>query len=194
VSKQITVIDGHPDPDPARFCHALADAYKEGAERNGHSVRLIRVGTMDIPFMRSQPQWETDAPSTEIRQCQDALVWAEHVVIVYPLWLGSMPAALKALLEQVLRPTLAQDTAPRTKWTKRLKGRSARIVITMGMPAFLYRLYFRAHSLRSLKRNILGFVGIRPIKTDLIGGIATISASRRRKWLKTMRAYGHNGF
>ncbi len=39
----------------------------------------------------------------------------------------------------------------------------------MGMPALVYRWYFRAHSVRSLERNILGFVGIAPVNETLIG-------------------------
>ena len=40
-------------------------------------------------------------PSTE------AIVWSEHIVLVFPLWLGTMPAMLKGFLEQVLRPGIA---------------------------------------------------------------------------------------
>jgi putative NADPH-quinone reductase len=81
-------------------------------------------------------------------------------VIVYPLWLGTMPALLKGFLEQAFRPGFAFDTKPKGLWNRRLKGGSARIVVTMGMPAFFYRVYYRAHSLKSLKRNILEFCGI----------------------------------
>jgi putative NADPH-quinone reductase len=38
---------------------------------------------------------------------------------------------------------------------KFLSYKSARIIVTLGMPTLRYRWYFRAHSLRSLKRNIL---------------------------------------
>ena len=31
----------------------------------------------------------------------------EHLVIVFPLWLGDMPAVLKGFFEQVLRPGFA---------------------------------------------------------------------------------------
>ena len=78
---------------------------------------------------------------------------------IYPLWLGTMPAALKALLEQSLRPDFAMDYTGR--WPAgRLKGRSARVVVTMGMPELAYRWWFGAHSLKSLERNVLKFVGI----------------------------------
>jgi hypothetical protein len=35
-------------------------------------------------------------------------------------------------------------------------GRSARIVVTMGMPAFIYCLWFGAHGLKSLTQNLSG--------------------------------------
>jgi putative NADPH-quinone reductase len=75
-------------------------------------------------------------------------------------------------------------------WKKLLKGKSARIVVTMGMPAFFYRWYFRAHSLKSLERNILAFCGIAPIKTSLIGMVDGGDGAKREKWLAKMRALG----
>lgn len=35
---RLLLIDGHPDPDPARFGHALADAYAAGAAEAGHAL------------------------------------------------------------------------------------------------------------------------------------------------------------
>jgi putative NADPH-quinone reductase len=117
--------------------------------------------------------------------------WADHVVILYPLWLGSMPALLKALLEQMMRPGFAFSTLRLGKWpVKFLSGKSARIVITMGMPAPIYRWYFRAHSLRSLQRNILKFVGFRSIRSTLIGNVADLSSATRTQWLDNLRALG----
>jgi putative NADPH-quinone reductase len=63
----------------------------------------------------------------------------------------------------------------------------------MGMPALIYRWYFGAHSLKSLERNILGFVGIGPIRETLIGLVETRSAARREKWLEKLRALGRAG-
>src|SRR3546814_3372437 len=76
-------------------------------------------------------------------------------VILYPLWLGDVPALLKGFLEQILRPDFAIDEGSTGMSAKLLTGRSARIIVTMGMPAPIYRLFFRAHSLKSLDRNLL---------------------------------------
>ena len=75
-------------------------------------------------------------------------------------------------------------------WKKLLAGRSARIVVTMGMPAAIYRFVYRAHSLRALERNILGFVGIAPIRETLIGMVEDTDGSARTKWLARLHALG----
>jgi putative NADPH-quinone reductase len=126
------------------------------------------------------------------RQTQAAIAWANHLVILYPLWLGAMPALLKGFLEQVLRPGFAFEYRSKGMPKKLLTGKSARIVVTMGMPALVYRWYFGAHSLKSLERNILRFVGIGPIRASLIGMIEGKNA-RREKWINKMGALGRAG-
>jgi putative NADPH-quinone reductase len=117
--------------------------------------------------------------------------WAEHVVLIYPLWLGDVPAYLKALLEQALRPGFALSEKPGMGGGL-LKGRSARIIVTMGMPAFFYNLFFLAHSVKSLKRNILQFVGFGPVRTTLIG-LVEGSTEAREHHLAEVRELGQQG-
>jgi len=169
MGRRILILLGHPDPAPERLCRALAEAYAEGARSAGHDVRLIDLAKLDFTLLRTKDEFEKSAPSAVIKQAQDDMVWAQHLVIIYPLWLGTMPALLKGFFEQVGRPGFAFETKG-PGWKKALlKGRSARIVVTMGMPALAYRFYFGAHSLKSLERNILGFIGISPIRETLIG-------------------------
>jgi len=189
----IAIIQGHPGPAPDRFGCALATAYAEGAAGAGREVRTIEVATLDFPVLRTRTEWERDPPIEAIRQAQESIAWAKHLVIVYPLWLGSMPALLKAFLEQVMRPGFAIARPEEGGMGRKLlTGRSARIVVTMGMPALFYRWYFRAHSLKSLERNILRFCGIGPIRETLIGSVEA-SAAQRAKWLSRMEALGRAG-
>lgn len=191
--RRIVVIDGHPDPDAARFCHALADAYAEGAQSAGHEVRRVALAQTDIPMLRARRDWESGAVNSALREAQESIGFADHLVIVYPLWLGSMPALLKAFFEQVFRPGFAIPAKHNTPWSGLLKGKSARIVVTMGMPAFVYRWFFGAHSLKSLERNILRFSGIGPIRETLIGMVEAGGPERHRKWLAKLRALGADG-
>ena len=186
MSRRILLIQGHPDATRAHLCHALADAYAEGAREAGHEVRTVEVARLDVPVLRSAEDWEHGTLPASLAEAQAAVEWAEHLVVLFPLWLGDMPALLKAFLEQVLRPGFAFERDARDPFAeKRLGGRSARVVVTMGMPALVYRWVFRAHSLKSLERNILGFVGIRPVHETLLGGIgrldqAAVGALRAR--------------
>lgn len=190
MTRRITIVQGHPDPAGGHLCHALADAYAAGAEAAGHLVRRVEVARLDFPLLRTQAEFETEAASADIRAAQGAIAWAEQLVIVYPLWLGTMPALLKGFLEQAFRPGFAFETRPNGLWARHLKGRSARIVVTMGMPAFVYRWYFGAHSLKSLERNVLGFCGIRPIRASLLGMVEAAGDARRRRWLARVRSHG----
>ena len=194
MARRITSIQGHPDARGNHFGHALAAAYAHGAEAAGHEVTVIAVAQLDFPLVRCKEEWETGVPPEPIRQAQKAIDWAEHLVLLYPLWLGTMPALLKAFLEQVFRPGFAIPPPDAGKrWKKLLSGKSARIVVTMGMPVLVYRWYFRAHSLKSLERNILGFCGIGPITESLIGMIEAPDNANRERWLAKMCTLGHAG-
>ena len=191
MAKRIAVIIGHPDPRPGRFCRALAEAYAEGARRGGHEVRTVDVAGIDFPVLRTKDDWETGPLPENLRGAQDAIGWAEHIVLIFPLWHGTMPALLKAFLEQVFRPGFAIGESG-SAWKKRLSGRSARVVVTMGMPALFYRWVFGAHGLKGLERNILAFCGIGPIRETLIGMVEG-KAEAREKWLAGMRKLGGKG-
>jgi putative NADPH-quinone reductase len=188
---RIVIIQGHPTSDVGHFCHALAEAYAAGAAEGRHEVRQLVVADLDFPLLRSKSDWEGAPPPDVIAGAQEALAWADHLVIIYPLWLGGMPALLKGFLEQVLRPAfMSGTTRPGASWKTVLKGTSSRVVVTMGMPAFVYRWYFGAHSLKSLKRSILALVGIGPNRHTLIGMIEGMDDGKRRSHLEAMRSLG----
>jgi putative NADPH-quinone reductase len=190
---RILIIEGHPDPVKHHFCHALADAYAKGAMECGHSLRRVRLADLDFPLLRSQHEWEHGELPPVLVDAQESIAWAEHLVLIYPLWLGDMPALLKAFLEQVARPGFAFHREGGNPFGRKgLTGRSARIVVTMGMPALLYRWYFGAHSLKSLERNILSFVGVAPIARTLIGGAGSLSVDQACDWLDRMAFLGRD--
>lgn len=189
--KRILIVQGHPDAGAAHLGHALAAAYAEGARQAGCELRSIEVARLDFPLLRSQQEWEQGTLPAGLQQAQQDVAWAQHIVFFFPLWLGDMPALLKGFLEQVARPGFAFGSGARTAFTsKGLRGRSARVVVTMGMPAFVYRWWFAAHSVRSLRRNVLNFVGIAPVATTLIGGVGQLAPARAQSLLDTMRRLG----
>lgn len=181
----IAIIQGNPDPAGGHFGHALAAAYADAAKAAGHEVKAIEVAKLEFAPLRSAGDWQAPAPAS-IAQAQEILKWANHYFIVFPLWMGDMPALLKAFFEQVLRPGFAFGETQAGRLPKKLlKGRSARIVVTMGMPAFFYRVYYRSHSVKNLKRNILEFAGVSPVRSTLIGMVEG-KREARDAWLARM--------
>lgn len=190
--KRIVIIQGHPDPSGNHLLHALAKAYAEGASDSGHSVRRVDVAQLDFPLMRTQAEFETGTLPDALRSAMDDMRWAEHWVFLFPLWHGTMPALFKGFLEQIFRPGFAMEYRKQGFPKRLLAGRSARIVVTMGMPALLYRWYFGAHGVRGFERSVLRFAGIRPIRKNLYG-LTFSNEKTRARWIESMRIAGGRG-
>jgi putative NADPH-quinone reductase len=193
MSRRILIIIGHPDPEPKRLCRALAASYADGSRSAGHEVRLIDIATLDFPLLRTMEEFEKRPLPLTLEDAVHAIRDAEHIVFIFPLWLGTMPALLKAYLEQVIRPGVAfayPEVGKGGFARALLKGRSARVVVTMGMPAFFYRLWYLGHGIAGMRRNILNFVGISPVRETLFGMVEGASVATRQKWLAKMRALG----
>ena len=187
----ILVLNGHPHNDADHYVHALASAYAASASER-HEVRRVDLAKLDFPILRNPADWISGELPAGLKEAMDALIWADHVVILYPLWMGEMPALLKAMLEQLARPGVAIERLENGSYKKLLKGKSGRLIVTMGMPSRIYSVWFRAHSVKSLKRSILGFAGISPVKVSLVGNVEGSSA-HRRKWLRKVEKLGWRG-
>ncbi|MCC5794715.1 MAG: NAD(P)H-dependent oxidoreductase [Chromatiales bacterium] len=189
--RRVLVIDGHPDGSGRRFIHALAGAYSAGAEAGGHAVRQLTTGQLEFPLLRRNEDFTEGTPPPDILAAQDAIREADHLVLLFPLWMGDMPAHFKGFLEQVFSQGFALgDTSSGGLPERKLKGKSARIVVTMGMPAFIYRLFFRAHAVRALAGLALRLAGVRPVRTTLIGRIESIGDAGRARWLARLHRLG----
>jgi putative NADPH-quinone reductase len=189
MQKAVAIIQGHPDPAGHHLCHALAEAYAEGAASSGRRVSRIEISNIDFPFLRTQSEFQSGPLPAGLEAAKDAVLSADHIVIVFPLWLGTMPAIVKAFLEQVMRPGIAFVYEKRGI-KKLLGGRSAHIVVTMGMPAWIYRIFYCSHGVRVLKRNIFNFVGISPVRITMFGMVQSANDKTVAQWTKTMRSNG----
>ncbi|MGZ5836908.1 MAG: NAD(P)H-dependent oxidoreductase [Xanthobacteraceae bacterium] len=185
----IMIVVGHSQRDT--FCEALGRAYQHGTESAGHHVDLFVLSRMKFDPILWGGYRELQPLEPELEAARAALWNSDHVVILFPLWLGDMPAILKGFLERVMHPALLEKQAAGGGGSWRIFAKkSARIVITMGMPGFIYRLWFGAHALKLLRRNILHFVGIKPVHATIYGGIAAVSPAKRVEWIAEVERLG----
>lgn len=184
---RILVINGHPDPAPERLSAGLASAYAEGAQRAGHQVRRIDVGALDFAILRRVQDFMAEPGEDSVLNAREEIRRAEHLVFVFPLWLGGPPALLKAFMEQVGRNEFLLGQSKSGFPVGKLKGRSARLIVTMGMPTIAYRLWFGGFGVRAFARGILGLSGVRPVGITYFG---MPSEARCRDWTARARKMG----
>lgn len=189
MGKRITIIQGHPDPARTHLCHFLADTYAESAMAAGHAVRRIETALLEFSLLRTADDWKTGNLPATLRDSQAAVAWAEHLVVVFPLWTGGAPALLKGFFEHAWRPGFALGPKPGGGLQPLLTGRTARTIVTMGMPGSACRWTWHSWGIRSFNRGLLGMAGIGPARTTYIGGVNT-PGFRGADWLAAARELG----
>jgi len=187
--RRILLIDGHPDQSPARLCNALASSYAQGAGIAGHETRRLDIASLSFPILRDPREFTRAPPQPDILAAQEDFLWADHLVFIFPLWLGGPPALLKAFMEILGCGEFLLGSGKSTFPKGKLAGRTARIVVTMGMPSLIYRLYFRAHGTKAFEHGILRIAGVRSIRTTYIGGVGN-PADHCRRWLGILNNMG----
>jgi len=168
--KSVLIINGHPDSSPERLTSALATAYQKGAEEAGHNVQLIDVGALHFPILRNAAEFASPATDNAVVEARAAFLKADHIVFIFPLWLGGLPALLKAFLEQVACGQFLLRERKHGFPLGGLKGRSASVIVTMGMPPLFYRVIFGACGIKALTQGILRMAGLSPVHTTFFGG------------------------
>lgn len=188
---RILIVQGHPDVGRVHMCRTLAHAYAEGAKAAGHDVELVEPARLVFPLLSSAAEWRHGTPPPRLVAAQESIRRANHLVLLYPLWLGDMPAVLKGFLEQVVRPGFA-IAAPngRLFGDGLLRGRSARLVVSTPMAAPLYRWVHGAHSIKLMRRSILGPAGIAPMRTTVVGGAGRMNEAEIERWRERLRGLG----
>ncbi len=187
--KKILVILGQPQRQS--YGGALAQAYIDGAKESKAEVREIYLGDLNFnPVARATPA-QPAALEPDLAQAQQAITWADHLVFVYPIWWGTIPALLKGFIERVFLPGFAVNFHENSPlWDKLLRGRSARLIVTLNTPSWYYRWVFGRPGHNTMKKTILEFSGIKPVRITEIGPIRNSTDAKRKKWLEQVRALG----
>jgi putative NADPH-quinone reductase len=176
MSRNILVVNGHPDPRPERFCAALCDAYEEGARARGYATRRLDVGALQLSSLAiggAEGHGRND-PLNDLEQAFRLLRAADRLAIVYPLWADAPPAELRQMFDFVARLG-AHLEAP-------VEAKAARVLVTTALPGFFYR--------GKLDEDGLALSGVAPAEPTFIGAVEAISCGKRIDWLERVRGFG----
>jgi putative NADPH-quinone reductase len=182
MSRNILLILGHPDAES--FCGLLADEYVEGATGAGAEVRRIDLGRLRFDPVLHRGYKVIQKLEPDLVRAQQDILWAEHLVFVYPMWWGSMPALLKGFLDRTFLPGFAFKFYDEESylWKGLLKGRSARIMITLDGPPVAVNLLYQSPAIKMMKGMTLEFCGLRPVRVNQFGSVKRATRARRILW------------
>ncbi|MBP6001904.1 MAG: NAD(P)H-dependent oxidoreductase [Pyrinomonadaceae bacterium] len=189
MSKKVLVIMGHPDTKS--FCAGLAESYAEGARQAGAEVRAISLSELNFDPILRMGYHDVQQLEPDLSDAQESIKWAEHIVWVYPIWWGTMPALLKGFLDRTFLPGFAFKYRENSAfWDKYLTGRSGRMIVTMDAPVWYDRLVYFGGGRRTMKKAVLEFCGIKPVGVTAFGQVKSSDEAKRKKWIGKVRELG----
>ncbi|CAD0007487.1 NAD(P)H-dependent oxidoreductase [Flavobacterium salmonis] len=187
--KKVLIINGHPNPYSFNF--AIAEQYQKGVLASGANVETITIASLNFnPNLQFGYQKRTEL-EPDLSDAWKKIQNADHLVWIHPVWWGGLPAITKGFIDRLFLPGMAfQYRENSVWWDKLLKGKTAHIITTLDQPGWYYRFVYARPSVNQLKKCILQFCGVKPVKVSYIGIIKTADEEQREKWLQKVYTYG----
>lgn len=183
---KVLIINGHPDL--ASFTSKISNSIYDKYRKSGSEVVLLNLASLDFdPNYKGYS--EKDNLEESILEAQKLISNAGHIIITTPIWWSTYPALLKGFFDKVLAPGFAYKYKKGSAIPlKLLKGRSAELVLLSDAPAWYRKYVLRDPAAKILKRDILGFCGIKVKKVRRIGSVGSLSEDARNKILEELRS------
>lgn len=187
--KKIAIINGHPNKDS--FNSGVTEAYRLGASEAGAEVREIVIRDLNFnPNLQFGYQKRMEL-EPDLLKAWEIIQWADHLVWVHPVWWGGFPAIMKGFIDRLFLPGMAYKYRENSVWwDKLLKGKTAHIITTLDQPGWYYRLFFGRPSVNQLRKSILEYCGVKPVKVTYVGIIRNSKDEQRTQWLRKVKELG----
>ena len=191
--KKILIINGHPFDQS--FCQALADAYYEGATKGtGITAKLINLHQLKFDPILHKGYSEIQELEADLHMMQQELLAADHIVVVYPVWWGAVPALLKGFLDRTLVPGFAFKYRKGSPlWDRLLKGKTGRLIVTSDGPWWWNRFIYGDPAIKMMKKAVFEFCGIDPVSVILFDEIKASKPQQRLAHLERVKKLGLAG-
>ena len=182
-------------PYGGSFCGAILAAVERGLKTGGHKCRVINLDQDDFdPVMRSKDllafvgagragEDALDAIDDQVREYKEHLEWAEHLVMIFPVWWMTTPAMTKGFIDKVIFPAIAYDMKD-GRLVSRLSLRKVTVISTMNTPADIYREVFGNPIEGSLIKGTFRQIGIENIEWTSLSEVKQVSRGQREAWLE----------
>jgi NAD(P)H dehydrogenase (quinone) len=177
---KIFILMGNPDKDET-MSNDFADVYEKEAIASGHEVKRLNLGDLQFDPILHKGYKEIQALEPDLIQVQENMKWADHFVLVYPLWWSAMPALLKGMWDRMFIPGFAfHFHHDGMGWDKLLKGKTARVIILSKNWPILTRSLFGDFT-NEISKALLGFAGYK-VRVTEIGHSEAMNSHKKECW------------
>jgi NAD(P)H dehydrogenase (quinone) len=188
---KILIINGNPDN--RSFCAALAESYKTGAQKKGHEAKLVHLSNLKFDPILKYGYKQIQDLEPDLVTIREDITNSDHLCFVFPTWWSTYPALFKGFIDRVFLPGFGfkfKKGSPLPE--KYFKGKSARLLITMDGPAFFYKYFLSKPGINSIKKGLLEFCGVKPVKYTIFSSIKSTDEPKRKKMLSEAEKLGNN--
>ncbi|WP_405597065.1 MULTISPECIES: NAD(P)H-dependent oxidoreductase [unclassified Pseudoalteromonas] len=179
--KKILIINANPKS--TSLCRSLAEQYALAA-KNKHNVEKINISELNFKISLDEGYDRVTNLEADLVDLQNKIRWADHLVIVSPVWWGAMPAKFKGVIDRTFLPGFAfKYVKGKSIPEKLLKGRTSELIFTLDTPVFWYK-YIQGNTIhKQLKHCILNFSGIKNTCSTYFAPVINSKSDNRQAWL-----------
>lgn len=184
--KKIFVIECNPKEHSKK--EVYIQTYIEEAKKCGHEVRTINLYDLDIDYLRFKGDEGDYSLTDELKQAQDNLVWADQLVLVYPIWHFAIPSILKCFLERTFTRNVMwklDKMGPKPIF----KDKTAVIIQSYDMPYVCMKYFLGDVPFKFWKVLLSQWCGFKIVKRFDFDGISSVSERRKQKWIKDIKKF-----
>lgn len=189
--KKIYVLMGNPDKE-GTFTNELANTYEAAAREAGHEVRRDNIGDLQFDPILHKGYRAIQELEPDLKKVQENLKWADHFVLVYPLWWSATPALLKGMFDRMWLPGFCFHFWKNGMgWDKLMTGKTARVIALSKLHPLAIRFMFGDFT-NEIRHATLGFAGYKVRMTD-VGNSERLSDRQKNAWLRRIAALAKRG-
>ncbi|XOK62199.1 NAD(P)H-dependent oxidoreductase [Paenibacillus elgii] len=169
-------------PRKKSFNHAILDAVTESCRQEGDEVVIRDLYGIGFQPVLGPSEMLGGVEEDVVRE-QKYVLWADHVVFIYPLWWTGLPAMLKGYIDRVFSYGFAYkyDNGAHTGL---LAGKKATLIHTQNKSLSEYGASGMGNALNlTIDEGIFAYCGFEVTRHPVFDSIVTSTAEDRKIWL-----------
>ena len=182
-------------PHEGSFCSAIRDAVQSGLHTGNHECKTIDLGKDEFdPVMREKDleafvlagrDSESELAEVDpiVLRYMKKLRWAEHLVMIFPIWWMTMPAMTKGFVDKVIFPGIVYKMEGGKLVSMLSSLKQVTIITTMNTPSDVYKNMFNNSLEGSLIKGTFNQIGIHDIRWVSLNMVKQVGDEKRWLWL-----------